>query len=83
MRRDKVEGIVVNVFGGIVRCDVVAQGLVDALSNVKLDIPLVVRLEGNRKAEALEILAGSKLPLITATDMKDGATKIVAACRRG
>ncbi len=83
MLRDKVQGIFVNVFGGIVRCDVVAQGLVDALSKVKLDVPLVVRLEGNRKAEALAILAGSGLPLIAAADMKDGATKIVAACRRG
>jgi len=83
MLRDHVRGIFVNVFGGIVRCDVVAQGLVDALSRVKLDIPLVVRLEGNRKAEALAILAGSGLPLITAADMRDGATKIVAACARG
>jgi succinyl-CoA synthetase beta subunit len=82
MLRDKVEGIFVNVFGGIVRCDVVAQGLVEALGQVELDIPLVVRLEGNRKEEAVALLAASNLPLITATDMKDGALKIVAACRR-
>ncbi|MBM4355722.1 MAG: succinate--CoA ligase subunit beta, partial [Deltaproteobacteria bacterium] len=83
MLRDQVAGIFVNVFGGIVRCDVVAQGLVDALSKVRLEIPLVVRLEGNRKAEAVAILAGSGLPLITASDMLDGARKIVAACSRG
>jgi len=84
MLRDKVDGIFVNVFGGIVRCDVVAQGLVDALSKVELDIPLVVRLAGNRKDEAVEILNASGLPLITADDMKDGAMKIVHACgRRG
>jgi len=82
MLRDKVEGIFVNVFGGIVRCDVVAQGLVEALGSVELSIPLVVRLEGNRKDEAIKILKESGLPLITATDMKDGARKIVAACSR-
>jgi succinyl-CoA synthetase beta subunit len=80
MLRDKVAGIFVNVFGGIVRCDVVAQGLVEALGAVELTIPVVVRLEGNRKDEAVRILEESGLPLITATDMKDGAMKIVAAC---
>ena len=83
MLADKVEGIFVNVFGGIVRCDVVAQGLVDALGQMELSIPLVVRLAGNRKAEAVKILAESGLPLITAEDMKDGAIKIVAACKQG
>jgi len=80
MLRDRVAGIFVNVFGGIVRCDVVAQGLVDALSQVDLTIPLVVRLEGNRRDEAVAILEGSELPLVTATDMKDGARRIVEAC---
>jgi len=83
MLRDEVAGIFVNVFGGIVRCDVVAQGLVDALSGMELKIPVVVRLQGNRKAEAVEILSRSGLPLIAATDMKDGAAKIVAACKGG
>ena len=81
MLKDQVAGIFVNVFGGIVRCDVVAQGLVDALSQVDLTIPLVVRLEGNRRAEAIAILEQSGLALVTATDMKDGAAKVVAACR--
>ena len=82
MLKDNVAGIFVNVFGGIVRCDVVAQGLVDALSSVELNIPLVVRLAGNRMDEAVSILERSGLPIITASDMKDGARKVVAACRR-
>jgi succinyl-CoA synthetase beta subunit len=81
MLQDQVEGIFVNVFGGIVRCDVVAQGLVAALSQVTLEIPLVVRLAGNRMAEAVTILKESGLPIITADNMKDGAMKIVAACQ--
>ena len=81
MLRDNVAGIFVNVFGGIVRCDVVASGLVEALSEVQLDIPLVVRLEGNRKDEAIALLAESGLPIITADNMKDGAMKIVRACQ--
>jgi len=80
MLRDQVDGIFVNVFGGIVRCDVVAQGLVDALGQVELSIPLVVRLAGNRRAEAVKILEASGLQLTTASDMKDGAMKIVEAC---
>jgi len=83
MLKDKVAGIFVNVFGGIVRCDVVAQGLVEALAKVELSIPLVVRLAGNRKDEAQEILLKSGLPIIRATDMRDGAEKIVAACKAG
>ena len=81
MLRDQVAGIFVNVFGGIVRCDVVAQGLVEALGEVQLEIPLVVRLEGNRKDEAIALLAKSGLPIITADNMKDGAMKIVSACQ--
>jgi succinyl-CoA synthetase beta subunit len=82
MLKDDVSGIFVNVFGGIVRCDVVAQGLVDALGSMELTIPLVVRLAGNRMREAVALLEKSGLPIITASDMKDGAEKIVAACRR-
>lgn len=81
MLRDQVSGIFVNVFGGIVRCDVVAQGLVDALAEVKLEIPLVVRLAGNRMTEAVALLKESGLPIITADNMKDGAMKIVQACQ--
>ena len=83
MLRDQVAGIFVNVFGGIVRCDVVAKGLVEALGEVQLEIPLVVRLEGNRKDEAVALLAESGLPIITADNMKDGAMKIVRACQAG
>jgi succinyl-CoA synthetase beta subunit len=82
MLKDKVAGIFVNVFGGIVRCDVVAQGLVEALSRIELEIPVVVRLQGNRKEEASQVLQTSGLPLTIVSDMKDGARKIVEACGR-
>ncbi|MFH1532861.1 MAG: ADP-forming succinate--CoA ligase subunit beta [Pseudomonadota bacterium] len=77
MLDDKVEGIFVNVFGGIVRCDVVAQGLVDALGGMELSVPLVVRLSGNRAAEAKQILANSGLPILAAESMEEGARLIV------
>jgi succinyl-CoA synthetase beta subunit len=80
MMEDKVGGIFVNIFGGIVRCDVVAQGLVDALGGMELKVPLVVRLAGNREEEARAILADSGLPIVLAKDMEDGARKIVDAC---
>ena len=82
MLKDKVDGIFVNVFGGIVRCDVVARGLVEALGQVKLEIPLVVRLEGNQRDAGLKLLEESGLPIITAKDMRDGARLIVEACKK-
>ena len=81
MLDDKVEGIFVNVFGGIVRCDVVAQGLVNALGGLELTVPLVVRLSGNRAAEAKQILTDSGLPILAAESMEEGARRIVAAVK--
>src|SRR5690554_2126644 len=73
----KVKGIFVNIFGGIMRCDTLATGIVEAVRRVGLEVPLVVRLEGTNVEEGKRILAESGLDVITADDMKDGAEKIV------
>jgi len=74
-----VKGILVNIFGGIMRCDVVAQGVVDATKALGLECPLVVRLHGTNMEQGREILARSGLQITPATDMADGAHKIVEA----
>jgi succinyl-CoA synthetase beta subunit len=74
-----VEGILVNIFGGIMRCDVIADGVVAAAREVKLSVPLVVRLEGTNVALGQEILAKSNLPIIAADNLADAAEKIVRA----
>jgi succinyl-CoA synthetase beta subunit len=74
-----VEAILCNIFGGIVRCDVIAQGIVDAALEVNLDLPLVVRLEGTNSEIGKKILQESGLPIITAEDLDDAAIKGVAA----
>ena len=76
-----VEGILVNIFGGIMRCDVIAEGLVAAAREVSLDVPLVVRLEGTNVALGKEILAESGLPIIAADNLADAAKKVVAAVK--
>jgi len=76
-----VEGILVNIFGGIMRCDVVAEGVVAAAKEVKLDVPLVVRLEGTNVDQGKEIMAKSGLPIISASDLADAADKIVKAVK--
>ncbi len=75
----KVEGILVNIFGGIMRCDVIADGVVAAARDVSLSVPLVVRLEGTNVAQGKAIMAGSGLPIIAADDLDDAARKVVAA----
>jgi succinyl-CoA synthetase beta subunit len=74
-----VEGILVNIFGGIMRCDVIAEGVIAAAREVSLNVPLVVRLEGTNVALGKEILAGSGLPIISADNLADAAEKIVRA----
>ncbi len=74
-----VKGVLVNIFGGIVRCDMVARGVVAAAKEVKLSIPLVVRLEGTNVEEGRRVLAESGLDLIVGDGMADGAEKVVAA----
>jgi succinyl-CoA synthetase beta subunit len=77
----KVKGIFVNIFGGIVFCDRVAQGVVDAVKEVGLSLPLVVRLEGTNVEEGKRILAESGINVTSADDMADGARKIVEAAK--
>ncbi len=76
-----VEGILVNIFGGIMRCDVIAEGVVAAAREVSLSVPLVVRLEGTNVELGKKIMADSGLPIISADDMGDAATKVVNAVK--
>ncbi len=77
----KVKGILVNIFGGIMRCDVIAQGVVQAVKDVGLDVPLVVRLEGTKVNEGKAIINESGLNVIAADDLDDAAQKIVKAVK--
>jgi succinyl-CoA synthetase beta subunit len=73
-----VEGILVNIFGGIMKCDVIANGIVQAAKDVNLSVPLVVRLEGTNVQQGKDILDNSGLPIVSADDLGDAAKKIVA-----
>ena len=75
----KVRAILVNIFGGIMRCDVIAQGIIDAAKTVKLSVPLVVRLEGTNVELGRQLLKESGIALITADDLADAAQKVVKA----
>jgi len=77
----QVKGILVNIFGGIMRCDVIAEGVVSAVKEVGLKVPLVVRLEGTNVDEGKAIINNSGLDVIAADDLKDGAEKIVKAVK--
>ena len=76
-----VKGILVNIFGGIMRCDIIAEGVVAAASELKLSVPLVVRLEGTNVEQGKAIMAASGLAIIPADNLEDAAEKIVAAVR--
>jgi succinyl-CoA synthetase beta subunit len=78
---ENVKAILVNIFGGIMKCDVIAQGIVNAVKAVKLPVPLVVRLEGTNVAEGKKIIAESGLPVTTADDLADAAQKVVSAAK--
>ena len=77
-----VKGILVNIFGGIMRCDIIAEGIVEAAREVHLSVPLVVRLEGTNVQQGKDILAMSGLPIIAANDLGDAAKKIVAEVKQ-
>jgi succinyl-CoA synthetase beta subunit len=72
-----VKSVLINIFGGILRCDILAQGIVDAAKEVKVEVPIVVRLEGTLVEEGRKILASSGLKIIPAENMTDGAVKSI------
>ena len=77
-----VKGILVNIFGGIMKCDIIAEGIVAAAKEVNLSVPLVVRLEGTNVQQGKDILANSGLPIVAANDLGDAAKKIVAEVKK-
>jgi succinyl-CoA synthetase beta subunit len=79
----QVKAVLVNIFGGIMKCDVIAEGVVAAARQVDLRVPLVVRLEGTNVEKGRAILQASGLPLVTATDLDDAAQKACAAVKQG
>jgi len=81
MSDKKVKGILINIFGGIMRCDVLAQGVVDAAKKIKLSIPVVVRLAGTNVELGKKILEKSKLKIISANNLSDAAKKIIEATK--
>lgn len=83
MTNPRVEGILINVLGGFLRCNLVADGIVAAASEVGLNVPLVVRFEGTNKDEAKQILETSHLPVIIAEDMQDSVEKLLQAMEEG
>ena len=82
LRDPAVKGILVNIFGGIMKCDIIADGIVAAAKEVNLSVPLVVRLEGTNVQQGKDILANSGLPIVPANDLGDAAKKIVAEVRK-
>jgi succinyl-CoA synthetase beta subunit len=76
-----VKGILVNIFGGIMKCDVIAEGVIAAVRDVGLKVPLVVRLEGTNVELGKKIISESGLNVISADDLDDAAQKIVAAVK--
>ena len=79
LKDPNVKAILINIFGGIVRCDRVAKGVVQAVKELNLDVPVVVRLEGTNAIEAKDILKNSEVEIIPATTMQDAADKVVNA----
>ena len=76
-----VKGVLVNIFGGIMKCDIIANGIVTAAKEVKLSVPLVVRLEGTNVDLGKKILAESGLPIVSADNLADAAEKVVKATK--
>ena len=76
-----VKGVLINIFGGIMQCDVLAQGVVDAAKDVKLNVPLVVRLAGTNFKKGKKILDDSNLKILSADNLNDAAKKIVEAIK--
>jgi succinyl-CoA synthetase beta subunit len=78
---DKVRAIMINIFGGIVRCDLIAEGIIRAVREVEIHVPVVVRLEGTNAEQGRSLLEQSGLELIAASDLAEAAQQAVAAAR--
>jgi succinyl-CoA synthetase beta subunit len=78
-----VRAVLVNIFGGIVRCDLIADGVINAVKKVGVQVPVVVRLEGTNADQAREMLASSGLKITPAADLTDAARKVVAFAAKG
>ncbi|MDH5360020.1 MAG: succinate--CoA ligase subunit beta, partial [Gammaproteobacteria bacterium] len=76
---NKVKAILVNIFGGIVRCDLIAEGIIQAVEQSDISVPVVVRLEGTNVEQGRQLLKQSGLAIITAEGLNDAAEKVVAA----
>ena len=83
LSNERVRAVLVNIFGGIVRCDVIAEGIVQAVQQVGVTVPVIVRLEGTNADRARKILSASKLAITPAKDLTDAATKAVRSASRG
>jgi succinyl-CoA synthetase beta subunit len=81
LRNDKVKAILVNIFGGIMKCDTIATGVITACRATNLNVPLVVRMKGTNEELGKKMLAESGLPIISADTMADAAQKVVAALK--
>ena len=81
LRDPNVRAILVNIFGGIVRCDLIAEGVMIAVKQVGVSVPVIVRLEGTNVEKGRELLRNSGLAIISADDINDGARKAVAAAK--
>ncbi|HSG63364.1 MAG TPA: succinate--CoA ligase subunit beta, partial [Gammaproteobacteria bacterium] len=81
LANSKVEAILVNIFGGIVRCDLIAEGIIDAVKQVGVEDPVVVRLEGTNVEQGRKLLAGSGLAITAAKDLTDAAVKVIALAK--
>ena len=79
LKNSNVKGILVNIFGGIMKCDTIADGVIEAVRQTHLKVPLVVRMKGTNEELGKQILRDSGLPIISADTMADAAAKIVAA----
>ncbi|TLY86807.1 MAG: succinate--CoA ligase subunit beta, partial [Gammaproteobacteria bacterium] len=83
LSNSRVRAVLVNIFGGIVRCDLIAEGVINAVKRVGVKVPVVVRLEGTNADKARALLAGSALAITAAADLTDAARKVVALAAGG
>ena len=81
LKNPKVKGILVNIFGGIMRCDIIAEGIIAAVKEVGVKVPVVVRLEGTSVEEGKQLLRDSGMAIIPADNINDGAKKVVEAVK--